>query len=148
MCMHAAYSKYLMFRSEIIITDVLLLMLLSSLFSRDRRKAKKKKKNSPCAVGMLICTQKRAPYRVFDMQKTYLRLCLRPWHSYCCDDGAPQSKQIMFSYVVPQGVIPKSACIAHWAVRSPFSQRDGCASCSKVMRVIIWWSTIHCAAYI
>lgn len=30
--------------------------------------------------------------------------------------GASQSAQIMFSYVVPQGVILKSACIAHWGV--------------------------------
>lgn len=51
---------------------------------------------------------------MFDMQK-----CKHIWDSACALDivivvqGTSQSKQIMFSYVVPQGVIFKSACIVH-----------------------------------
>ena len=60
--------------------------------------------------------------------------------------GASQPEQIMFSYVVPEGGIFKSACIALWDVHVHLLllfQHDGCASYSKVIRVIIWWSTIH-----
>lgn len=86
----------------------------------------------------LIFTKNTASYHMFDMQK-----CKHIGDFACALDivivvrGASQSKQIMFSYVVPQGVIFKSACIVHRGVRSPFSEHDGCAFYSRMIRVII-----------
>lgn len=94
---------------------------------------------------MLIYTSKTASLHILDMQEidTHFRPCLCPWHSYCC------TVTIQADYVFicdPVSIEISMHCtLGH---TSPFSQHDGCASYTRVIRVIIWWSTIHCRAYI